>query len=56
VKHWVSCRLFTVQADTDENGLIRYAAPIVRRFIGQPIEALLRWAQAHRNYRHETWE
>lgn len=43
VKHWVSCRMFTVQVNTIEDR-ITWAAPIVRKFIGQPLSNLLRWA------------
>lgn len=39
---WVSCGLFTVQVDTMD-GIILRAAPIVRVFVGQPFERLLRW-------------
>ena len=43
--HWISCRLFTVQVTTDENSVIVWAAPIVRKFTGQPLDHLLRWAR-----------
>ena len=41
-KWWVSNRLFTVQANT-QNGLIIWTAPIVHKFIGQSLSNLLRW-------------
>ena len=40
---WISCPEFTVLVETDESGVIRKAAPIVRRFIGQPLANLQRW-------------
>jgi len=43
--HWISCRRFTVAVRTDERGVIVWAAPIVRVFIGQPLENLLGWAR-----------
>lgn len=46
VKYWVSCSRFSVQVNTDERGTIIWAAPIVRRFIGQPLGNLVRWASA----------
>ena len=39
---WVSCPQFTVWARTS-NGIILDSAPIVRRFIGQPLTNLIRW-------------
>lgn len=42
-KWWVSCPQFTVQVNTDEKGRIVYAAPVVREFIGQPLDNLIRW-------------
>lgn len=41
--YWVSCRDFTVRVDVDDAGVIRQAAPIVRKFIGQPLSNLLTW-------------
>jgi hypothetical protein len=41
---WVSCAEFTVRVVTDEQDVITEAAPIVRRFVGQPFENLKRWA------------
>ena len=43
-KIWITCRLFTVQADT-EWGVIVRTAPIAKKFIGQPIGNLIRWAE-----------
>lgn len=40
---WVSCNKFTVRVDTVD-GRIVSAAPIVRKFIGQPFTNLLKWA------------
>jgi hypothetical protein len=42
--YWVSCAKFTVRVAADEDGVITEAAPIVRRFIGQPLGNLTRWA------------
>ena len=44
--YWFSCSRFTVQVDTDGNGTIVGAAPIVRKFVGQPVRNLIRWARA----------
>jgi len=41
---WVSCDRFTVWVQVDERAVITDAAPIVRRFIGQPLQNLKRWA------------
>jgi F0F1-type ATP synthase beta subunit len=34
---------FVVSVDVDRNGVIVHAAPIVRRFIGQPFTHLEKW-------------
>lgn len=45
MKFWLSCRKFTCRVYTDERGTITWAAPIARRFVGQPLENLLNWMQ-----------
>lgn len=42
-KYFFTCRAFTCQVNTDARGIIVWAAPIVRKFLGQPIGNLLRW-------------
>jgi hypothetical protein len=51
--HWVSCTAFTVRVETDAGGRITWAAPIVRKFVGQPLANLLRWAGSRGGLRHE---
>lgn len=41
--YWVSCKQFTCLVRA-EDGKIIEAAPMVRRFIGQPLHKLLDWA------------
>jgi len=43
--YFVSCPRFTVRVETDEAGVIRRAAPVVRKFQGQNLNNLLRWAE-----------
>jgi hypothetical protein len=45
-KWYISCNKFTAQVNTDENNRIIFAAPIVKRFMGQPFENLLHWCQS----------
>lgn len=46
MKHyWVSCKKFTVGVETDDQHVITDAAPIVRRFIGQHMRNLVKWAR-----------
>lgn len=45
-KWWVCCSKFAIQVNTDENGRITFAAPIAKKFMGQPLQNLLRWAEA----------
>ena len=41
--YWLSSKRMTVGVEVDDAGIIRQAAPIVRKFIGQPVENLVRW-------------
>lgn len=40
---WLSTEKMTVYVETDANDRIINAAPIVNRFIGQPLDNLLGW-------------
>ena len=42
-KYRVSCTLFTAQVDVNRSGIIVEAAPILKRFVGQHFNALLKW-------------
>ena len=42
---WVSCEKFTVVVYTDDELVITWAAPVVHKFVGQPLINLLRWFQ-----------
>jgi hypothetical protein len=42
--YWVSCERFTVRVSCDGDGVIVEAAPLVRRFVGQHLASLTRWA------------
>ena len=46
-EYWLSSPKMTVGVTTDERGIIIAAAPILRTFVGQPIEHLRRWMQGH---------
>lgn len=41
----LSSKRMTVAVDVDEQSIIREAAPVVRRFLGQPLAHLVRWMQ-----------
>jgi len=43
MKYWVSCLKFTVKSETDDNGKIVDATPVVQVFIGQPLNNLISW-------------
>lgn len=43
-KWWVSCPVWTVQVNTAD-GIILSTAPVTRRFVGQPLANLVRWAR-----------
>lgn len=42
--HWVSCQAFTVHVASEDCRIVS-AAPIVRRFVGQPLDNLLNWVR-----------
>lgn len=52
-RHWISCARFTVEVETDGDKIVR-AAPIVRKFLGQPLANLLEWAQSLGEFRHQV--
>jgi hypothetical protein len=43
MKYWLTCTRFTVQVNTNDTGIIVWAAPITRGFIGQPLGNLFAW-------------
>lgn len=43
--YYVSAKFFTCAVVVDDDGIILKSAPIVRRFIGQSFENLMRWTQ-----------
>lgn len=53
--YWISCAKWTSRVVVDETGVIVKTAPVVRRFIGQPVENLLRWAARIGGLRVESW-
>ena len=47
----------SVRVDTDDNGTIADAAPVVRKFVGQHIDNLKRWMQCDGEERIDgIWE
>jgi len=42
-KWWVSCDRFTVQVVTNSSDVIVFAAPIVKKFMNQPMSNLIGW-------------
>lgn len=52
--YWISCERFTVRVVCDGDGVIVEAAPVVRRFLGQHLARLTRWAAGLGGLRVET--
>ena len=52
---WISTPKFTVIVETDDAGIIRKAAPLVRKFVGQPLDNLLSWAARFGCLKTESW-
>lgn len=43
MKYWVSNEKFTCQVNTDDSNKIIETAPILKKFMNQPIENLFKW-------------
>lgn len=43
---WISCSFATVRIEADEKNIIRFAAPIFHRFVGQPYQNLIDWLES----------
>ena len=43
MKWWFSCNKFTVFVETDDDSVIAKTAPVVRKFVGQPLSKLEAW-------------
>jgi hypothetical protein len=43
MSYWLSSNRMTVIVDTDDDGIIVYGSPIVRKFIGQHLANLISW-------------
>lgn len=53
--HWISTKMWTVEVKVDDKAKIVWTAPLVRRFLGQPIGYLLNWAIPFGGLRHQSW-
>lgn len=53
-KWWLSSRRMTVVVE-EQGNLVVDAAPIVRKFIGQPLENLTRWMRRQGGYREHKF-
>lgn len=52
--HWLSTERMTVAVTTDDQGRITEAAPIVRKFVGQPLDNLIRWMEKQGGFRQKV--
>ena len=41
--YWMTCRKMTVKAVVDKNRIILSSSPIVKKFVGQPLDNLKSW-------------
>jgi len=41
--YWISSNRITILVEFNPDGTIRDAPPIARKFIGQPLENLIKW-------------
>ena len=52
--YWLSTDRMTVFAEANRHGVVVDTAPIVRVFIGQPIDNMIRWLKRQNGYRIAT--
>ena len=52
--HWISTHSFTVMVKTDGSKIV-FTAPLVKRFLDQPIGHLLNWAIPFGGLQHKSW-
>jgi hypothetical protein len=52
--HWISTAYFTILVKTRGIEIV-WAAPLARRFLGQPIGNLLNWSIPFGGLRHQSW-
>jgi len=45
MSYWLSSNKMTVIVDIDDDGIIVYGSPIVRKFLGQPLLNLIGWME-----------
>lgn len=56
MRWWISCVKFTVEVETGQDRRIIKAAPICRKFVGQPLDNLLRWAARFGGLRYQDMD
>jgi hypothetical protein len=49
----LSSRKMTVAVDVDEQSTVRAGAPVVHKFVGQPLAHLVRWMQQQGEFEME---
>ena len=54
--YWLSTERMTVVVDADARGVIVWAPPIVRRFVGQPLDNLIGWMRRQPGFRAHAYE
>jgi len=51
--YWLSSNKMTVIVEVNHRGIIVKAAPIVRKFLGQPISNLIKWMKRQGGFKQE---
>jgi hypothetical protein len=52
--YWLSTKRMTISVSVDDKGVVTYAPPIAKMFIGQPLNNLRRWMRKQGGYKEET--
>lgn len=51
--YWLSCKKFTVWVAVDDDEKIIKAAPVVKKFVGQPLANLEKWFASFGGFKKE---
>ncbi len=49
-EYWLTCSMCTVSVTCDDRDVIVKAAPLARKFLGQPLANLQAWLQKYGGY------
>ena len=53
--YWLTCAsIGAVEVETDDADVITKASPVARKFVGQPLDALIGWMRKYGGFEYRT--